>query len=235
MPNYIYGLNTVKEALKGSRIKKVFINRNCKLKDDIVSKHMDYEIVDNAKLDKLSRCGNHQGIVALCEDYRLFELKDIVKENDGLLIILDGITDPHNFGAIIRTCEAGGIDGIIYKKNNSAKINDTVAKVASGALEYMKLVEVTNLNSTINKLKDLGYWIIGTSDKAEKDYTSLDYKGNIAIVIGSEGKGISRLVKENCDYLVSLPIKGHVNSLNASVATGIFIYNAIYQRVINKK
>lgn len=230
MPEYIYGKNTVEAAIKNSSVKKAYISNRNSLKDLLIKKHIDFEIVENSKLDKLSKGGNHQGIVAEIDEFKTCSLKDIVKDNNGLIIILDGITDPHNFGAIIRTCEAGGVDGIIYKKDNSVKVNDTVAKVASGALEYVKIVEVTNLTTTIKELKNQGYWIVGTSDKAEMDYTDVDYNTNIALVIGSEGKGISRLVKENCDYLVSLPMKGQVNSLNASVATGIFIYNIINNR-----
>ena len=230
MPNYIYGKNTVEAAIKSGSITKAYISSRNSLKGLLDKKHINYEVVDNNKLDKLAKGGNHQGIVAEVSEYKTCSLKDLINKDNGLIVILDGITDPHNFGAIIRTCEAGGVDGIIYKKDNSVKVNDTVAKVASGALEYVKIAEVTNLTNTINELKDEGYWIVGTSDKAEMDYTEVDYKRNIALVIGSEGKGISRLVKENCDYLVSLPMKGQVNSLNASVATGIFIYNIINYR-----
>ena len=230
MPNIIYGKNTVEAAIKSSSVRKAYISNRNSLKGLLDKRHIDYEIVDNRTLDKLSKGGNHQGIVAEGNDFKTSSLKEIVKDNNGLIVILDGITDPHNFGAIIRTCEAGGVDGIIYKKDNSVKVNDTVAKVASGALEYVKIVEVTNLTNTIKELKKGGYWIVGTSDKAELDYNKVDYDRNIALVIGSEGKGISRLVKENCDYLVSLPMKGYVNSLNASVATGIFIYNILNNR-----
>ena len=230
MPNYIYGKNTVEAAIKNAKVTKAFISNRNSLKDLLIKKKIDFEIVDNYKLDKLSKGGNHQGIVAICEEHKNSNLKDLIKDNNGLIVMLDGITDPHNFGAIIRTCEAGGVDGIVYKKDNSVKVNETVAKVASGALEYVKICEVTNLTSTIKELKDKGYWVVGTSDKAEMEYTDVDYKRNIVLVIGNEGKGISRLVKENCDYLVSLPMKGQVNSLNASVATGIFIYNIINNR-----
>lgn len=230
MPNYIYGKNTVEAAIKNGSINKVYISNRNNLRELLDKKHIEYEIVDNNKLDKLSKGGNHQGIVAEANNYETCSLKDILNKDNGFIVILDGITDPHNFGAIIRTCEAGGVDGIIYKKDNSVKVNDTVAKVASGALEYVKICEVTNLTNTIKQLKDEGYWIVGTSDKADTDYTKIDYNTNIALVIGSEGKGISRLVKENCDYLVSLPMKGKINSLNASVATGIFIYNIINSR-----
>lgn len=230
MPNYIYGKNTVEAAIKNAKVTKAFISNRNSLKDLLIKKKIDFEIVDNYKLDKLSKGGNHQGIVAICEEHKNSNLSDLIKDNNGLIVMLDGITDPHNFGAIIRTCEAGGVDGIIYKKDNSVKVNETVAKVASGALEYVKICEVTNLTSTIKELKDKGYWIVGTSDKAEMDYTDVDYKRNVVLVIGNEGKGISRLVKENCDYLVSLPMKGQVNSLNASVATGIFIYSIISSR-----
>lgn len=233
MSNYIYGNNTCLEAINNNRVIKAFILNSNNLKSKLIDKHINFEIVDNNYLNKLSKNNNHQGIVCECKTYKLFKLEDLLKKENGLIVLLDGITDPHNFGAIIRTCEASGVDGIIYKKDNSVKVNDTVAKVASGALEYVKICEVTNLNDTIKKLKEKNYWIVGTSDKADKMYDEVDYKCNIGLVIGSEGNGISSLVKKNCDFLVKLPMKGHINSLNASVATGIFIYHILNNRVFH--
>ena len=147
--------------------------------------------------------------------------------------MLDGIQDPHNLGAIIRTCECAGVDGVIYKKHNSVKLNDTVAKVACGALEYVKVVEETNLVNTIRYLKERGYWIVGSSGAAKEFYDQLDYRMNVCLIIGSEGSGMSRLVAENCDFMIKLPLKGEINSLNASVAAGIMIYNILSKRAIH--
>ena len=154
----------------------------------------------------------------------------MIKQNNGLIVMLDGLEDVHNLGAIIRTCECAGVDGVIYKSHNSVKVNDTVAKVACGALEYVKVAEVTNLVNTIKDLKKKGYWIVGSDGNCDLSYTDLKYDFNTVLIIGSEGKGMSRLVKQECDYIVSLPMKGQVTSLNASVAAGILIYNIINLR-----
>ena len=154
----------------------------------------------------------------------------MLKKENGLIVILDNLQDVHNLGAIIRTCDCAGVDGVIYKTHNSVKVNDTVAKVASGALEYVKIAEVTNLVNTIRKLKENGYWIVGTDGNAQMSYTDLKYDMNTVLIIGSEGKGISRLVREECDFMISLPMLGHVTSLNASVAAGILIYNILRTR-----
>ena len=166
-------------------------------------------------------------MVAECQEYKTYEVEDMLKDKDGLIIVLDGLKDPQNLGAIIRTCECAGVDGIIYKKHNSVKVNDTVAKVASGALEYVRVAEVTNLVSTLKKLKEAGYWIVGTDGAAKDLYDKISYDMNTVLVIGSEGEGMSRLVKEECDYMVKMPMYGHINSLNASVAAGIMIYNVL--------
>ncbi len=173
--------------------------------------------------------GNHQGIILDIPDYKYFELEDIIK-NNGFIVILDHIEDPHNFGAIIRTCEGAGVDGIIIPKDRSVSINSTVMKTSSGALNNTKIVLVTNINSTIKKLKDSGYWIIGTSMDSKDEYYNFNYNFPLALVIGSEGKGISRLTEEACDALVSIPMKGKINSLNASVATGIVVYEITKHR-----
>jgi 23S rRNA (guanosine2251-2'-O)-methyltransferase len=146
-----------------------------------------------------------------------------------LLSYLDHIEDPHNFGAIIRTAEAAGVDAIIIPKDRSVDVNSTVMKTSAGALENMKVVQVTNLTNTIKELKQKGYWFVAT-DMEGTDYDKVDYKGNIAIVIGNEGSGISRLVKENCDFVATIPMTGSINSLNASVAAGIILFEALKQR-----
>lgn len=230
MSDYLYGKNSFTEALNSNRIKKAYILKNSPFINELDKKHIKYEIVDRYKLDKMAKGGNHQGALAEVDSYKLAELKDIIKKENGLIVMLDGITDPHNLGAIIRTCECAGVDGVIYKKHNSVKINETVAKVASGALEHMKVVEVTNLTNTIKKLKDEGYWIVGTTGKASDLYTDVDYNRNIVIVIGAEGDGVSRLVLEECDYKVKIDMCGVVDSLNASVATGVLLFNVLRSR-----
>lgn len=196
----------------------------------IKDKGIPYKVVDRKKLDGLSRGGNHQGYVAEVKDFKLSAVDEMIKERNGLIVMLDGLEDVHNLGAIIRTAECAGADGVIYKSHNAVKVNETVAKVASGALEYMKVAEVTNLVNTIKQLKKKGYWIVGSSGEGKQMYNDLDYDMNVVLIIGSEGKGMSRLVSEECDFIVKLPMYGKVTSLNASVAAGILIYNVLDKR-----
>lgn len=179
--------------------------------------------------------GNHQGIVLEVEDYKLLNLSDFlgsldIKSNP-LVVMLDGITDPHNFGAIIRSSEAAGVAGIVIPKNRSVKITGTVAKVSSGAIEHMKIVEVTNLRNSIETFKEKGFWIVGTDLKADKSYRDIDATTPLVLVIGSEGKGISKIVKDNVDYTVKIDMIGKINSLNASVSTGILIFEILRKKL----
>ena len=170
-------------------------------------------------LDKMCK-GLHQGIILEVEDVKTYSLEDIIPNIDKeypLVVLLDHIEDPHNFGAIIRSCEAFGVDAIIIPNDRSVDITGTVVKASVGTIEKVKIIKVTNLNNTIKKLKDYGYWVVGT-DMEGTVYTDIDYKMKTALIIGNEGKGISRLVSENCDYLAKIPMSGTVNSLNASVA-----------------
>jgi len=183
-------------------------------------------------MDQLAQ-GNHQGAMIEIDDFKTYTLNDILSgaKEDAILVLLDGLEDPHNLGAILRTADAAGIDGIILPKHRSVSLTPTVAKVSTGAIDTVKTTEVTNLNQTIKDLKKLGFWIYGTDiGKGAVDYRTVDYKGKIALVIGSEGSGISRLVRENCDFVVSLPMHGSVQSLNASVAAGILFYEILNQR-----
>ena len=226
MSNIVFGKNSFFEALNNKRIIKAYVLNDKDIKD----KHIDYEVVDRKVLDKMTKSGNHQGYVAEVKEFKMSSVKEMIKDKNGLIVMLDGIQDVHNLGAIIRTCECAGVDGVIYKAHDSARVNDTVAKVASGALEYMKVAEVNNLVNTLKELKKNGYWVVGSDGYADKYYTDIDYKMNTVLVIGSEGKGMSRLVREECDFIVKLPMYGKVTSLNASVAAGILIYNAIRER-----
>ena len=224
----IYGKNVAIEKLNSSdKINKVYISS--KFKDEnilslIHKRNIIAKVVDNKELDKMCK-GLHQGIILEVEDVKTYDLEETLNQINTeypLIVILDHIEDPHNFGAIIRSSEAFGVDAIIIPNDRSVDITSTVVKVSVGTIEKMKIIKVVNLNNTIKKLKEYGYWIVGT-DMNGTNYTDIDYKTKIAIVIGNEGKGISRLVSENCDYLAKIPMKGTVNSLNASVACGIFL------------
>ena len=223
MSEYVYGKNSFFEALSSKRIIMAFVLAE----DRVKNAGIPYKIVDRKTLDRMAKGGNHQGYVAEVKEFEFARVSDMVKEKDGLIVMLDGIEDVHNLGAIIRTCECAGVDGVIYKAHNAARVNDTVAKVASGALEYMKVAEVNNLVNTLKQLKEKGYWIVGSDGSARQMYDEMKYDMNTVLVIGSEGKGMSRLVREECDFIVKLPLFGRVSSLNASVAAGILIYNIV--------
>ena len=224
----VYGRNVVNEILNGkTKIYKVFLDNNYK-DEDILNKIDKRGLkkfhIDKSKLDKM--CGNstNQGIAMDIEEYNYYDIKTIEEDDkSNFLVMLDSIEDPHNFGAIIRTCECAGVDYIIIPKNRSVSVNSTVYKTSSGALSNMKIVEVANLHNTIKKLKDLGFWVYG-SDAKGKDYRSIDFGGKTCLIIGSEGHGLKQIVSNSCDEIISLPMKGKINSLNASVAAGIFIY-----------
>ena len=228
----VSGRNNVKEILKNfldkNLIKKVICSKNFNELDilSLVKKrNLKLEYKEKWELDKLAK-NNHQGIIMVVEDFNYTPLEDLLKIENGKIIILDHLEDPHNLGAIIRTVEAAGLDGIIIPKNRTVDVNETVSKTSVGALYNVKICQVNNLNQTIKKLKENGYWIIGT-DMDGEDYTSINYPSKSALVIGSEGFGMSRLVKESCDYVVKIPMNGKINSLNASVAAGIMIYELI--------
>ena len=237
----IYGRNPVKEALRsGQTVEKVFIQKG--LKDPglaniykyMKDKQLVVTYVEKAKLDKMCEKGNHQGVAATVTDFEYSTVEDIEnlakeKNEDLMVLILDGINDPHNLGAIIRSAECFGVHGIIIPKHRSVTVNDTVVKVACGATEHMMVAKVTNLNDTIRMLKEHNVWVYAT-DFDGKTPSSVNLKGNIAFVIGSEGDGISKLTKELCDETLTIPQYGEINSLNASVATGIILYEAIRQR-----
>lgn len=224
----VYGRNVVNEILNGkTKIYKVFLDNNYK-DEDILNKIDKRGLkkfhIDKSKLDKM--CGNstNQGIAMDIEEFNYYDIKTIEEDDKSdFVVMLDSIEDPHNFGAIIRTCECAGVDYIIIPKNRSVSVNSTVYKTSSGALSNMKIVEVSNLHNTIKKLKDLGFWVYG-SDAKGKDYRSIDFGGKTCLIIGSEGHGLKQIVSNSCDEIISLPMKGKINSLNASVAAGIFIY-----------
>jgi 23S rRNA (guanosine2251-2'-O)-methyltransferase len=229
---YIYGKNVAIETLRNRQpIRKAYIYRNFQDKNiisELQKRNIPIKFVDKFELDKLAK-GNHQGIMLSIPDYEYTPLDELLKKENALLVILDHLEDPHNLGAIVRTCEAAGVDGIIIPKNRCVDVNSTVMRTSVGALDYVKIAQVTNLVGTMKELKEKGFWIVGT-DMDGTDYQEIDYRGNTAIVIGNEGNGMARLVKENCDFIASIPMNGKVNSLNASVAAGIIIYEAIAKR-----
>lgn len=219
----IYGKNVAEEYIKtNKKIKKVYLldTYDGKIKVD------NPIILNKNEMNKLVK-GNTQGIV-LDIDYEYSKLEDIKKE-EPLLVILDHLEDPHNLGAIIRTCEAAGVDGIIIPENRSVSVNSTVVHTSAGSIFNTKIIKVVNLRQTIKKLKKEGFWFVGT-DMEGTDYKKINYQGKTCIIIGSEGFGMSRIINEECDFKASIKMNGKVNSLNASVAAGIIIYEAIYQR-----
>lgn len=238
--NYIYGINPVRELLKEDKdINKIWVlkgNNNSKIKeivDEARAKKLVVMFVDKPKIDKLAK--NNQGIVASVNPFEYVYTEDILEKakrnnEDPFIIILDKITDSNNLGAIIRTAEAAGAHGIIIPKRNSAQVTPATNKTSAGAVNHMMISRVPNITSEIEKLKENGLWIIGTDVEKCDTYYNTNLKGPIAIVIGSEENGISRIVKEKCDILVNIPMIGKVQSLNASASAAILIYDVVRQR-----
>lgn len=229
----VYGKNVVKEIINNNqKIEKVYISYDFSdqnLISALQKKQIRINYLTKKELDKLVN-GLHQGIIVSIPDYQYYSLEDLIIGNNDIIVALDHLEDPHNLGAIIRTCEAAGVSGIIIPKDRSVDVNSTVMKTSAGALDNMKIAMVTNLNKAIDKLKEKGFWVVGTEMNAKTSYMDIDYKAPICLVIGNEGSGMSRLVKETCDYIVSIPMEGKINSLNASVATGIMIYGILEKR-----
>ncbi|MCD8195353.1 MAG: 23S rRNA (guanosine(2251)-2'-O)-methyltransferase RlmB [Coprobacillus sp.] len=226
----IYGRNPVREALLADKVINVILSENfsdLSLIEELKEKNIPFIYKKNNDLKGICHSEDHQGIIAYIKPYEYSSLEEIIayskaKEHP-LILMLDEINDPHNFGAIIRNAEAFNVDGIIIKKASQIGVNGTVMKVSAGALNYVKISQVSNLTNAIKILKDNGYWILSSSDSATTDYDKLDYNVPLVLVIGSEGFGVSHLVQQNSDYVVKIPMLGHVNSLNASVASGILL------------
>lgn len=227
---YLYGKNVALELLKKpEKIDVIYLYKdfNDNHIKDIINKNQIKVIWKTKKeLDGIIK-GNHQGIVLKVKDYQYTPLKKLLSKS--FLVILDHIEDPHNFGAIIRSCEAAKVEGIIIPSDRSVSVNGTVFKVSVGTVDKMPITQVVNLRRTIEELKKEGFWIIGTDMKGT-DYKKIDYQGKRALIIGNEGKGLSELVKKSCDFIASIPMYGEVNSLNASVAAAVVILEAAYQR-----
>lgn len=228
--NYIYGRLPALNCLHVSRVKNVFLQHNfsdSNLLSAIAEKNLMPKYVDLETLNKMSHNGNHQGIIVETYPhvYSSFDeiLKSVKDKEQPLILILDEIEDPHNFGAILRSADAFGVDGVIVKSKNQVPLNSTVAKVSTGAIEYVKVAQVSNLNNVIKALKDNGFWIYAADGSGKDDYQKVDYSGPVALIVGSEGRGISQLVMKNSDFIIKIPMIGHVNSLNVSVSTGILL------------
>ena len=239
----IEGRNSVLELLEsGKDINKIYIakgERHGSI-NKIIAKAKENKVVivemEKEKLNKMAQTNNPQGVIAIVPPFDYESVDDILdvaksKNEKAFILILDGIKDPHNLGSIIRTAETAGVHGIIIPKRRSAQVNSTVNKTSAGATNFMKIARVNNINETIEYLKNNDVWIYGTDGEAKEMYYDEDMTGNVAIVIGSEGFGMSRLVKENCDFLLKIPMKGKITSLNASVSAGIIMYEVVKQRM----
>lgn len=231
----IYGKNVVKDYLNSDmKVYSVSISNNFndeEIMELVKIKDIKLNKIDINKINSIES-GNHQGIIADVEEYGYTDIKEVYDNinKETLIVILDHIEDTHNFGAIIRTCEAAAVDYIIIPNDRAVKVNSTVIKTSAGAINNVKIVPVVNINNTIKQLKEKSVWIAGTTLDNSEEYTQIDYNMPVAIVLGNEGKGMSKLTSELCDFLIKIPMFGKTNSLNVSVASGIIIYEVIRQR-----
>ncbi len=227
--NIIFGRNPVKEALRSNRVKSIYLANNFSFSEILSLIEMKKVPVITKSMKELDNMcdGVHQGVAAIIKDYEYFSLDSVLerakKQEKPLIVILDGINDTHNLGAILRCADVFNVTGVIIPKHNQVPLNATVAKTSAGAISYVPVVLVNNLNQAIDRLKKEGFWVVATDGSGQTNYQDLKYDFNVALVIGSEGKGVSKLVLQNSDYIVKIPQYGHVNSLNASVATGILL------------
>lgn len=235
MTQWVYGKNTVKQLLnEPGKIKQIAMaGRDEEILRLAHKANIPIKMHERKELTRLIGNDRHQSIAALIEPYKTYSVDEIVSaipsHENGLLVMLDELEDPHNLGAILRTADAVGAHGVIFKKNNAVGLTPTVAKVSVGAIDTVKCASVTNLSRTLEDLKKKGWWVVG-ADMDGMDYRSLKYDFNVVLVIGNEGKGISRLVASKCDYIVSLPMRGQISSLNASVSAGVLMYEILSKR-----
>jgi len=236
MEQYRYGKHAVEASIRSGKVKKVFLVSHFKdaaILSLIQSKNISVERLEDSRLTSLVQSTHHQGIVASVVPFAYTELNTFLKTIDTkknpLLILLDGIEDPLNLGSMIRTAVGFGVDGLIIKKDRQVDVNPTVAKIASGALDYLPIIQVTNLSQTIITLKEHRFWLVATALEGAQDYRSVDYQGPIGLIIGSEGDGISRLVLEHADFKVKIPIQ-HLNSFNAATSVAIMLGEVYRQR-----
>lgn len=229
----VYGRNVAKDLIKkNKKIEKIVLQEGFddkELNSLIENGNFRVEVKSKRDIDRLAD-GVHQGIILYIPDYKYKSLNEVLNNDPQFIVLLDHLEDPHNLGAIIRTCEAAGVDAIIMPKDRQVMVNSTVMKTSVGTLDNMDIVAVTNLVQTIEELKKHGFWIVGTALENSVDYRSIDYSGKTGLVIGNEGSGISRLVAKSCDFIAKIPMYGTTNSLNASVAAGIMIYEVVRNR-----
>ena len=229
----VFGRNVAKEMLKNSKIiKSIILQDNFDDKNiiSLIEKNkLHYKYMRKQEIDRLID-GVHQGIILDVMDYKYYNLNGVINSDDSFIVIVDHIEDPHNLGAIIRTCEAAGVDSIIIPKDRQVGITGTVMKTSVGTVNDIKIVQVTNLANAIDRLKKNNFWIVGTALEDSVDYRDIDYSGKIGLVVGNEGFGMSRLIKEKCDFIAKIPMYGKTNSLNASVALGIMVYEVVRNR-----
>ena len=234
----VEGKNAVAEALKSdATIDVIMVEKG--INHPIIAiardKGIKLRFLDKNTMDKMSVTKRHQGFIAVTSDFEYCDVSDILdyaksRNEDAFVVLLDGVEDPHNLGSVIRVCECAGVHGVIIPKHRSASVNETVVKVSAGATEHMRVARVTNINSAIEELQKAGVWVF-CADMDGEDIYKTDLKGNVALVIGGEGSGVKKLTKQLCDKCITLPIRGKVNSLNASVACGIVVYEALRQRL----
>lgn len=224
----IYGKNWFYEAIKSkSKLNEIYLADYALKKDHQIESLLQnngykYKIISRPEMDKKFGVSN-QGYGAFREEYKYSSLNDMFNENPSRVLLLDSVVDPQNLGSMIRSCDALGVKTIIIPKNRSVSVTSTVGHVSMGAIEYVSIVQVNNLTTAIKEMKDHGYWIVGTDASFSTKFSDIDKDLNLGVVIGSEGFGMSRLIKQNCDYLVSIPMKGHVNSFNAAVSAAIVL------------
>ncbi len=237
----IYGINPVLEALRAGRVTAISVasradDRLASIVKQAETQGIAVRRVSPQELDRAARGGVHQGVVADADDAAHLSVEDLVTGAKGapLIVVLDGIEDPHNVGAILRTVDAAGGDGVVRQSRHAAPLGGVAAKASAGAVAHVKIAEVVNIARALEELKEAGVWTVGLAGDADKRYDEIDYTLPTALVVGAEGAGLRRLVRERCDWLVSIPMKGHVQSLNVSVATGIALFEAVRQRRASK-
>ncbi|MBS3991418.1 MAG: 23S rRNA (guanosine(2251)-2'-O)-methyltransferase RlmB [Erysipelothrix sp.] len=238
MKQYLYGRNPVKERLSQKKvIHTLYIQKGsdtANIENLAREQNIPVVMLDKGQVKALVGDANHQGVIAHIPNYAFSSLntvlEDVKDKEHSCIIVADGLEDPHNLGAILRIADGAGVDAVIFGKHRSVSLTSTVAKVSAGAIESVKIIEVVNISQTLRTLKDAGFWIYGTEVSNAIDYTKASLKGKVVIVVGSEGQGMSSLVKKQCDVLLSIPMHGHVDSLNVSVACGILVYEVLRQR-----
>jgi len=232
---HIYGVHPVLEALRAGTVRRLRIaeragERLREVIEQATQAGVRVERVPQEAIDRLARGVTHQGVIADVESERAVGLQELAEGPSPLIVVLDAIEDPHNLGAILRTADAAGVSGVVVQSRRSALHAGTVAKTSAGALSHVRVAEVVNIARAIEELKELGVWSVGLAGEAEQSYDEVDLTGPVALVMGAEGAGLRRLVREKCDFLVSIPMAGHVGSLNVSVAAGIALFEAVRQR-----